>query len=303
MMNQSVDQATINLSDILKKLKSNIKVSLLILAFPFVLAVLYLQIVTDKYTAELKIVPTEGDGASLSSDIGGLASFAGINLKDSETVSNYRLYLDTLHSRRIAIELAKDQELMQTIFAEHWNEDMQKWQNPKNSFIYKIPAFVKKVLGIYNREWNVPSAWNLEEFLTDYVEISENPKEAVITILFMHEDPEFAKDFLIKLHSLSDNLIRNRTLERSKNHAEYLKKKLQTVSVAEHRQALTISLVEQERFIMLASSNKAFAAEALWGVKSSPEPTSPKPILVILFSLIFSTVLISAYGFVLTLKE
>lgn len=298
-----MEQSTIQLQDIISVLHKNLKTSILLFVIPILLAVSYLHIATYKYTAELKIISTEGDGISLGSELGGLASLAGINIQKTETISNFRLYLGTLQSRQIAGELAKDPDVMKAVFSKQWNKQAQTWQDPRNNFLYSALTFLKKALGGYNEEWEAPAAPQLEEFLLDNLEISEDSKEAIVVMRYQHKDPEFAKTLLIKIHTLSDKLIRERTLERSKKHVEYIRRKLQSVSVAEYREALILSLAEQERFIMMASSNKAFAAEALWGVKSSPYPTSPKLAVVLLFAIMLGAISISGFGFFLALKK
>src|SRR6476659_10087439 len=79
------------------------------------------------YDVQMQVTPAQNTGMSGANSA--LASLANLALPSLQNGSDFRLYLDTLKSRNVADELAKNPAIMHAMFG-GWNEAAQSWQEP-----------------------------------------------------------------------------------------------------------------------------------------------------------------------------
>jgi uncharacterized protein involved in exopolysaccharide biosynthesis len=249
-----------------------------------VCAVIYLQIATYTYTAELKLSPVK-QSLNIGSELSGLASIAGIALPKGLGQSSFGLYLETIRSRSVADALAKRQDLMKVLYKKEWNEDTQTWQENTNLFTPAI-RLAKTLLGIRNYPYTPPDGARLQVYLNDYVRASENNRTTVVTVSYNNENSSFAVAFLDALHKEVDNELREKVLTRTNEYIKYLSRQLLTVTIAEYRETLIQVLTEQEKTRMMASSDAPYAADVVGIPSASFRPTFPLPIPVLLGALV-----------------
>jgi hypothetical protein len=241
-----------------------------------------IHLVTFKYVAELKVMPAQPSDSLLQGSLGGLAAAAGVKIGQGQSAPPFVVYPVQLKSREIAEVLTKDSFIMQTLFANNWDAKLGIWKEDKN-ITRSIVKNIKSILGIPVYPWRAPAAPEVQKILENFVEINEDKSTSIQTLSFASANPEFAKQFLWKIHKASDAKLRERSLARSEKNVEYLQRKLNTLDVTTYKQALTEILVQQERQRMVASSNIAFAAEPLGLPYTSTNPTRPRSFIILLF--------------------
>lgn len=247
------------------------------------LAISYLHFATYMYTAELAVKPAQLSASNRSRQIGGLgdlASLAGVSIPTDQGGAQFQLYVESLRSRVAADALSKDVDLMRAIFRNEWNETTQSWEEPKSQFRTLLQA-VKPVLGIPNYPWQPPDGSRLKIYMDSHLKIEQSSKEIIVTVAFTDRDPQVAIKFLSALHEVVDTKLRQDTLFRSTTNVAYLAETLKTVTVAEHRQAITQALIDEEKNLMMANSNQPFAAEPFGGPTALFRPTDPNPLLIL----------------------
>jgi uncharacterized protein involved in exopolysaccharide biosynthesis len=255
------------------------------------LSVLYLNFAKYKYTSTLVVAPAQSSsGKGLPGGLGGLASLAGVGMPVDAATGSFQLYVEGLHSRAVAEALAKNPALMQGAFPDDWDARTQSWREPA-SFVGTIASGFKRLLGMPVFIWTPPDAARLNDFIDEEIAVDEKPKKAIVTISMADRDPAFANAFLAALSKASDDIIRARTVARTRDYIAYLTTRLETVTLAEHRSKLADSLSEQERTLMLASSGLPFAAESFGDPAATRLPTAPRPALVLAGALIFGLLL------------
>jgi len=249
------------------------------------LAVIYLHVATYRYTAELVLTPTQSSNTSRLGGLGGLASLAGVSLPQDQKEMSFSLYQQGVHSRGLADALARHKPLMRVVFANEWNVDAGRWQQPRGAMSSMVGA-LKNILGVPVYEWRTPDGARLQTYLKREVGVAEDMKKPFVTLTFDHKDPEFAVYFLNTLNVELDNILRQKALERATSNIAYLSEQLSRVTITEHRAAIAESLSEQEKQKMAASSSAPFAADPFGTASASLRPTSPRPPLVLIMSLI-----------------
>jgi hypothetical protein len=137
----------------------------------------------------------------------------------------------------------------------------------------------------------------LQDFILRTIQLDLDTRKPILTIKFRDADPIFAKDFLQALTESTDLVVRNMTLRRSTQYANYLESKLATVQLSDLRQVLVNALNQQETLVMMSSANTPFAAQPLGSTIISLKPTYPQPLLVLALGLILG--LATGIGFTL----
>jgi hypothetical protein len=252
-----------------------------VVAASLLLMILYLNVATYRYTAELKLTVAQSGTGSLSTslkNLSGLASIAGVQLPQDSGAIAFLRYGENLRSATAARVIVADPALVRTIFATEWDEERQAFVEPRSS-LRTLANGAKRLIGVPVYPWREPDAVRIQAWLHRHVSVVQDQRRPLATVSFRHPDPEFAGRFLMALHQGVDRDLKRRALARADSNIAYLEEKLRTVSVAEHRAALTDALGEQERIRMLAGSGAPFAAEPVGEVTVSDRPTFPRPAL------------------------
>jgi hypothetical protein len=254
-------------------------------AFGFVIAALSLQGAIYTYPVEMQVTTVQstsgsggGGGRSLS-QLSGLASLANISMPSTQNEIQFQLFVESLLSRDLANDIAKNQDIMVALYGNQWDPITETWFEPPISTAAKAKQWLRGVLGLApTLPWHAPNGENIQSFLSDNLRVNQDPRKTyMVTLTLTSNSRDFSVRFLNLLVQTADERLRQKALERARVYISYLTAKLNTVTVAEHRDALTQALGEQERYAMVASSGKPFAAEVFQSPWASNLPASPSP--------------------------
>jgi hypothetical protein len=247
------------------------------------LSILYLHTASYTYTATMALIPTQSQQRDIAGQFGGLAAMAGINLPGGiNPVSPFSVYPETAQTRQVAGDIIRAwPEVMPALFKDQWDAETRSWHSPRSTR-YAIFGFLRPILGIPSYNWRPPGAADLQQYIIQGVAISQDKKKSMLTIVLNASDPDFAKKFILTLHQSTNNELRRMTLDRAKKYSAYLANQLTTPQPSAVRDVLTQSLSDQETLVMMGSSDTDFAAQPLGLPESSPRPTKPVPLFVLL---------------------
>jgi hypothetical protein len=282
---------TVTLADLAGTLRRQIRFVGLIVLAVILAAVLYLHFAVYKYTVTLSVVAVgDTSQSSTGGSFGSLAGLAGLALPASQSEREFSLYLDGLQSREASVRLvAARPDLLRRIFDREWDPAQKVWRSPGVGF--HPLAILSFLLGAPWKDWEAPSPARLQRFLQKQLTIVRSREQPVVTVSIEMADPELGQDLLWSLHKSVDDYLRQRAIERASGFINYLNAKLKTTIVEEYRAALVQMLSDQEKKKMVASSNVAFAAESFGKPVSTDEPTSPRPLIVLLLAFVFGGIL------------
>jgi hypothetical protein len=271
-----------------------------------VIAAVYLNLATYRYSIEMRVAPTangSADGVSSKlSQLGGLAAVAGVSLPDAGGAGTFKLYVEALHSRDVAEVLARDPAILHGVFPHEWDAHTHSWRVPAGA-LHDLTTAVKPLLGIPALPFAPPGPARLQQWMTEQVGVDQNLKTPVVTVMLMSDNPAFAVRFLDQLNITADTLLRQRALLRTDDYIRYLSARLPTVTLAEQRVAIAQALGEQERLKMAASSTRPFAADVFEHPAASDRPVTPVPVRVLGIALVLGTVLGVALALMLRRPE
>lgn len=293
MNQQNIQMEDVNFTQLLSILWRGKGIILLAMSAALLLGILYLHLTTYQYTATITLTAAQsssGDGNVGLGALGGLASVAGISVGSSQTMTPFQLYAESATSHQVAEVLAQDSRVMHTLFFAEWDEATTNWQEP-DSALRKIINIVKVVIGVPVAPWKAPETTRLQSYLDNQINVEQDSKKPLVTLTYSHKDPEFALYLIQAINKTTDDLLRQQTLSRTSEYIKFLTEKLQTTSVAEHRDDIAQALSDQEKLAIFAQSNSAFAAQPIDTATVSARPTSPKPLAVLVASLFLGCLL------------
>ena len=110
-------------------------------------------------------------------------------------------------------------------------------------------------------------------------------------IRFEHPDPVFAREFIASLHMIADRQLRNAAAAQSEARLNYLTETLRTEQNSDHRDALGLLLLQQQRELMSIRMDHAFAAVVLEPAFTLPRPVWPRALTLYTLLLLIGIVL------------
>ncbi len=248
------------------------------------LAIIYLFVATPKYTATMILAAAQEQGnSSALGALGQFSAISGIKIGESDAGQRFSAFIDLLTSHAVAKRLMKDEQLIQKIFSNEWDQNNNKWR-PQTGII----GFLKRAPGaLFGRPtWTPPSPTRLAKYLSDNFNIRDFGDSGMKTISIDHKDPSFAIEVLHKVYKAADNELKADALIRTRQYIAYLEKRLSAVSLAEHRQALSHLLVDQERTQMIIEAELPYSARVVSDAISSDLPTKPKVVVTLIIALL-----------------
>ena len=251
------------------------------------LASFCLQYVERKYSVTYNLKPVRDTGNSPSfSGLGGLASFAGVQLPTSSN-NDFSIFKELITAPEVSEIIFENKKIIRDIFRSEWNETLNNYSRPPKS---KIQMFVSdaKILLTGNIDVNYmpPNPERLAIFINKNIQIGENKDTGFLKLTSETSKPELILSLIIEATKASDKIMRQRYVAFSTEPLAFYKDKLRTSRSREHREALAELISKEEQKLMFASKGKYFIAEPYMNPKISLYPTAPKPKLILALSLV-----------------
>jgi len=264
----------------------------------------YLRGAQRTYTVEFSLKPVahEQEGGSSLSGLGGLAKLAGVKIPGGTKSSNdYIIYQQLLDSVEISEVAFENKDLVKSLFSSEWNEELGDFSEIKKSKNVEILGNVFRIItGSDKKPYMAPNPLRLAEFIGRKIQINEDKITGFLVIKSQTSIPHKMIILIDGITQATDDLLRSRYINFSKEPLAYYKNKLQSARSREHKEALAKLISREEQKLMLALSSKYFVAEPFIEPKISMYPTSPRPMLILVLSVILgfifsSTILVSKY--------
>jgi hypothetical protein len=248
---------------------------------------LYLQNVERKYLVEYKLKPVgETQQKNNFSGLSGFASIAGIELP-SNSVNDFAIFKELISSVEISEIIFKNKKLIKRIFISEWNPSLGSFSEPPKSKSRAYIDTVKKIIS-GNNEVNYipPNARRLAIYISKSISINESKDTGFLTLKAETSNPDMLLSIMVMAVEASDQVMRQRYINFSKEPLDFYKEKLGIARSREHREALAGLISKEEQKLMFASKGKYFTAEPYIEPSISLYPIAPKPKLILVLSLI-----------------
>lgn len=275
--------AQVDLADLLRRIWQRRFMVLSAVALTLIGAIIYLHLATKLYTAELRVIPGQSSTSASASRLGGLgnlAAAAGVSVGSAQGPTTFEVFMATIKTRELSDQLAHDAQIMHHAFPDDWDVATARWVRP-TGIIADTKRSVWSVLG-RDRDWRPPSGANLQEYLArNLVIVPETQKNPITVVQYNDRDPAFAKYMLNRINLVADQIVRRKALNEARQFATYFERRLADVLALDLRQSLIQNLGEQDKSIMMASSDVPYAARPIELPTVSDLPTRPQTFLVL----------------------
>ena len=250
-------------------------------------ASLHLRTAVRKYTVEYRLKPVNEIGQNNTlSGFDGIASFAGVELPSGSSI-DFKIYKELLTSIEVSERIFSNKNLIKRIYESEWNETIKEYSSPRvnayNSFINNIKLLL---IGAGDNDYTSPNSRRLAKFIKANINITVDKETNFLHLTAETQRPELIISLMIEVTKASDDIMRVRYINFSKAPLVFYKEKLRIARSREHREALAQLISKEEQKLMFASSGQHFVAEPYLKPIISLNPTSPKPSVVLLLSLI-----------------
>jgi hypothetical protein len=221
-----------------------------------------------------------------SSNLSNIASLAGFQLPTNSN-SDFIIFRQLITSSEVSEIIFENKKMIRDIFGSEWDETLNNYSRPPKSKIQIFVSDVKKLLtGNIEVNYMSPNPRRLAKFIKQNIQIGDDKETGFLEFTSETSNPKLILSLMIEASKVSDKIMRQRYIDFSAEPLAFYKQKLSTARSREHREALAELIGEQEKKLMFASRGKYFIAEPYINPTISSYPTSPKPKLMLILSLV-----------------
>ncbi|MDM8179073.1 Wzz/FepE/Etk N-terminal domain-containing protein [Marinobacter salarius] len=275
---QHVQDDEIDLRELFVTLWQSKWIIILVTVFFALGGVAYALYKPDIYQANALLAPEDGSGgSSLGSQLGGLASLAGVNL--GQDGSNKTVIArEVLQSRAFLTDFIHRHDLTVPLMGtDGWNKHRQEW-------IYNRDAYNPET-----GEWKAdedgnslkPTDWDLvKKFKATHLSVTENKDNGMVTVSVKSQSPVAAKQWTDWLVKDINEHMRTRDIEEAEASIEYLQGKLNETNIAGMQQVFYQLIESETRTVMLANAQKEYVFKTVDPAVVPQEKSEPKRALI-----------------------
>jgi uncharacterized protein involved in exopolysaccharide biosynthesis len=254
----------------------------LIIGITFLFAaasVLYALSLPDMYKSEALLAPAEqSDSNSLgrmAGQLGGLASFAGINLGRGGASSKSTEALEILQSWSFIEEFIQEQGIVAEVFA------VKSWDKKTGQLLFNE--------GMYNaakKEWLTnpetgetlkPGSWVLyDAFVKGYLTVSTEKETGFTTISVEYYSPKLAEQWVNALIKKLNKMIQERDIRESEKNIAFLKQQIESTSITSMQSVFYQLLESQTKTLMLAKGSEEYVFRSISKARAPEIKSRPK---------------------------
>lgn len=209
---------------------------------------------------EVVLLSQEGDQpqSSLSDQLGGLASLAGLSLRGAD--DRKAEALGTLKSRSLAESFVRERNLLPVLFASRWDPAREQWREGAK----------------------VPTLWDANKLIADDVlRVFEEKKTGLITVAVEWTDPQLAAQWATDFVDRTNRTLQQAAVERSNRNIEFLKRQLEETEIVGVRLALNNLLESELKTNMLAQRSDDYVFKTIDAAVVPQEKVWPRRALLL----------------------
>ena len=228
-----------------------------------VASVFYALSLPNVYKSEALLAPAEQQGGGLggmASQLGGLASLAGVNLGGGQT-DKTSLALEIMKSRAFVFKFIKKYDITAELIA------AEDWDLNSNQLIYN-----ENVYNSDNETWlrqvklplkPKPSLQESYKEFQKIISIEQDKANSMVTVSIEHYSPYIAQQWVNWLVDAINEEMKTRDLIEANNSIIYLNGQLEKTRVADLQEVLYQLIEEQTKTIMFANVREQYVLKTI----------------------------------------
>jgi uncharacterized protein involved in exopolysaccharide biosynthesis len=240
------------------------KLLIILVTFVFTLAsVFYALSLPNMYTSEALLAPAEEESANMggmASQLGGLASLAGVSLGASKT-DKTALALEVMNTRAFIFKFIEKHNVTPELMA------VKNWDLESNTLTYD-----ESIYNPVTKQWlrvakyplkPKPSLQEVYKTFQDVVNVEQDPLTSMITISVNFISPYIAKQWVDWLINDINQEMKSRDLREANESINYLNNQLEKTSISGLQEILYQLIEDQTKTIMFANVREEYALKTI----------------------------------------
>jgi len=244
------DDDEIDLRELFNALWTAKKLIILITAIFAIGSVVYSLSLNDYYKSESIFLARSASGNQGLSQYSGLAAMAGITLPSSSGEDKAAQMMELIKSRKFVKHLMTFENILPSILA------AKSYNNSTQELLFNQKLYESETKTWKNNE--IPSYLKAHKAYIGMLSIAQDKKTGFISINIEHISPVFAKDFLELIIRESNELIRKKDMEESKQGLEYLTSELSKTPFVAIKESINALIEVQLETQMMAQINQDY---------------------------------------------
>ena len=245
-----------------------------------IVAVIYALTIPNEYKATAVIAPAQSGVSGLgdmASQLGGLASLAGINIGGGEG-GEAQEAMEIMQSWGFIEKFIEKNDLAVEVFA------ADGWDRSNNEL-----TIDSDVYDVGKNEWMrnppsgktpAPSSWELYEEFSARLSVSSDKKSGLVSVSVEYYSPLAAKQWVDLFVVTINEHMRDRKLAQVNNNIQYLEAQIEKTAIADMREVFYQIIEEQIKNKMLAEASPEYAFTTVSRAMLPEEQSKPKRALI-----------------------
>ena len=213
-------------------------------------SVIYSLSLNDYYKSGSIFLARSASGNQGLSQYSGLAAMAGITLPSSSGEDKAAQMIELIKSRKFVKHLMTFENILPSILA------AKSYNNSTQELLFNQKLYESETKTWKNNE--IPSYLKAHSAYLNMLSIAQDKKTGFIYINIEHISPVFAKDFLELIIRESNELIRKKDMEESKQGLEYLTSELSKTPFVAIKESINALIEVQLETQMMAQINQDY---------------------------------------------
>ena len=243
------DDDEIDLRELFNALWTAKKLIILITAIFAIGSVVYSLSLNDYYKSGSIFLARSASGNQGLSQYSSLAAMAGIKLPSSGEDKTAQM-IELIKSRKFVKHLMTFENILPSILA------AKSYDSSTQELLFNQKLYESETKTWKNKE--IPSYLKAHSAYLNMLSITQDKKTGFIYINIEHISPVFAKDFLELIIRESNELVRKKDMEESKQGLEYLTSELSKTPFVEIKESINALIEVQLETQMLAQINQDY---------------------------------------------
>lgn len=219
-------------------------------------------ILPPQYRATVTVSPVTntpggagGRLAAATSQLGGLASLAGISLENGD---NRRAEsIAVLQSETLTEKYIADNNLLPILYADKWDRSRNNW----------------KVTG----DDKVPTLWQANELFDQHIRtVVDDRKTGLVKLTITWKDPRLAAKWANDLVAMTNRYLRDKAIAESERHLAYLNEQASITNITHIRDAIYDVIESEIKNVMTAKGTDEYALKIIDPAVPPERKFSPK---------------------------
>ncbi len=236
-----------------------------------------------KANALLSPIDDEDEGSlnSLLGQFGGIANLAGISIPStSNNIPNSELALEVIKSRAFIKKFIQKHEILPYLFAvDYWDIDSREIILDKRIYNSNLKEWLRDVSPPQTK---IPSSQEAFEEFISILTLEQERSNGLVNISIKHQSPDIAKQWIDWIVEDINEVMRQKTINESKESIEYLKKQASETNLNNLDQVFFSLMQSQMQKMMLAEVRREYVLSTVDSAISPELKSEPNRILILL---------------------